>query len=144
MTPERLSRAMLEAELPVIGVAIIDQGQRLVRVDFSSEPTLDQVATRDSVLASLDWSPDSQSEWEVQRAAENAGALLLSTDPIPQGVRVLERVQQNWANEQVRRIAVALQSLGYSGQLPEPLLESEMMASITAGLQSGLGLPPNS
>ena len=91
--------------------------------------------------------PEQVQAVRVGRLIALAGAMLDSTDPIPQAVRVLERVQQDHSNEQWRRVAACLVELAaaaghtLAAELPEPLLEPEMFSRLVAYLQSGLSLP---
>lgn len=134
MNLQRL-HAEIEAVCPIDGV----RGDR--SFDPAAGATVEEIAAGEAAAASYVDTPEADAAWLTGRAVMEAAGLLQSPDPIPQAVRVLERVQQDWSNEQFRRIAVAMTALGYTGDLPEPLTESDMFAMIAQYMQNGLSLP---
>lgn len=122
--------ATVEAVCPIVGVSGDQSG---IRIDYAPDATPEQQVAAEAIVSGFDWSPEAHASWELMQRMAVAGQLLGSVEPVPVGVRVTLRVIVDHFNEQMRAIA--------AGQSPAPLLESELLSQVAAGLASGLGLP---
>src|SRR3569623_781582 len=60
----------ISAVAPIYGVAIIDEGQKTVRIDYKPEATQPQRDAAASALAAIDWSVASDQAWEDAKSPE--------------------------------------------------------------------------
>lgn len=62
--------AAISAVAPIDGIAILDMGQKIVRIDYKAEATHQQRTAAESALAAFDWSASADQAWEDAKNPE--------------------------------------------------------------------------